>query len=203
MVTTSDAEPVLDIPAYAFAEAMLTHVNVTINGIPYSDSESQGTFWVDIPDIASSTQSISDPTRRGHLTNGGSAFGATVNLQTNSLQADPYAEIMIGGGSFNTRRSTLRAGTGRINNHWAFDARCPVLLPMDDIWSGPRQTSVPTTSAAGTMAKTRLSRQSLLAGTKKLTNPGMGWILPPYGPIAAMNFAGAITSGWNHCQVLR
>lgn len=123
VVTTSDAGAGVGYTGIRIRGSDATRVNVTINGIPYNDSESQGTFWVDIPDIASSTQSIQIQRGVGTSTNGGSAFGATVNLQTNSLQADPYAEIMIGGGSFNTRRSTLRAGTGLINNHWAFDAK--------------------------------------------------------------------------------
>ncbi len=123
VVTTSDAGAGVGYTGIRIRGSDATRVNVTINGIPYNDSESQGTFWVDIPDIASSTQSIQIQRGVGTSTNGGSAFGASVNLQTNTLQSEPYAEVMTGGGSFNTRRNTLRAGTGLINNHWAFDGK--------------------------------------------------------------------------------
>jgi iron complex outermembrane receptor protein len=123
VVTTSDAGAGVGYTGIRIRGSDATRVNVTINGIPYNDSESQGTFWVDIPDIASSTQSIQIQRGVGSSTNGAGAFGATVNVQTNSLQADPYADVIVAGGSFNTQRYTLRAGTGLINDHWAFDAK--------------------------------------------------------------------------------
>ncbi|MBS1977409.1 MAG: TonB-dependent receptor [Bacteroidetes bacterium] len=123
VVTTSDAGAGVGYTGIRIRGSDATRVNVTINGIPYNDSESQGTFWVDIPDIASSTQSIQIQRGVGTSTNGAGAFGGTVNLQTNSLQAEPYAEILTSAGSFSTFRNTLRAGTGLINNHWAFDAK--------------------------------------------------------------------------------
>ncbi len=123
VVTTSDAGAGVGYTGIRIRGSDATRVNVTINGIPYNDSESQGTYWVDIPDIASSTQSIQIQRGVGTSTNGGSAFGASVNLQTNTLQSEPYAEVITAGGSFNTQRYTLRGGTGLINNHWAFDGK--------------------------------------------------------------------------------
>jgi iron complex outermembrane receptor protein len=98
-------------------------VNVTINGIPYNDSESQGTFWVNISDIASSTQSVQIQRGVGTSTNGAGAFGASVNLQTTTLQSAAYAEVQASAGSFQTRRLTVKAGTGLLHNQWAFDGR--------------------------------------------------------------------------------
>ncbi len=123
LVTTSDAGTGIGYTGLRIRGSDATRINVTINGIPYNDSESQSTYWVDIPDVASSTQSIQIQRGVGTSTNGGSAFGGSVNLQTNSLRVDPYAEIMVAGGSFNTQRYTLKAGTGLINNRWAFDGK--------------------------------------------------------------------------------
>lgn len=123
LVTTSDAGAGVGYTGLRIRGSDATRINVTINGIPYNDSESQGTYWVDIPDVASSTQSIQIQRGVGTSTNGAGAFGASVNLQTNSLNAEPYAEIYTSGGSFNTRRYTAKAGTGLINDHWAFDVK--------------------------------------------------------------------------------
>ena len=123
LVTTSDAGTGIGYTGLRIRGSDATRINVTINGIPYNDSESQSTYWVDIPDVASSTQSIQIQRGVGTSTNGGSAFGGSVNLQTNSLKVDPYSEIIVAGGSFNTQRYTLKAGTGLINNRWAFDGK--------------------------------------------------------------------------------
>jgi iron complex outermembrane receptor protein len=123
LVTTSDAGAGVGYTGLRIRGSDATHINVTINGIPYNDSESQGTYWVDIPDIASSTQSIQLQRGVGTSTNGAGAFGGSVNLQTNSLRTEPYTEISTSYGSFNTQKYNLQAGTGLINNVWAFDGR--------------------------------------------------------------------------------
>src|SRR6478609_3414446 len=123
VVTTSDAGAGIGYTGIRIRGSDATRVNVTINGIPYNDSESQQTYWVDIPDIASSTQSIQIQRGVGTSSNGAGAFGASVNVQTNSLRENPYAEVLTAFGSFNSQRYTLRTGTGLINNHWAFDAK--------------------------------------------------------------------------------
>ncbi len=123
LVTTSDAGAGIGYTGLRIRGSDATRINVTINGISYNDSESQGTFWVNIPDISSSTQSVQIQRGVGTSTNGAGAFGGSVNVQTISQQADPYADIMVGGGSFNTQRYTLKAGTGLINGQWSFDGR--------------------------------------------------------------------------------
>lgn len=123
LVTTSDAGAGVGYTGIRIRGSDATRINVTINGIPYNDSESQGTFWVNIPDIASSTQSVQIQRGVGTSSNGAGSFGGSVNLQTLSLQREPYAEVSIGEGSFNTFRATVNAGTGLINNRWSFDAR--------------------------------------------------------------------------------
>jgi iron complex outermembrane receptor protein len=123
VVTTSDAGTGIGYTGIRIRGSDATRINVTINGIPYNDSESQGTFWVNIPDIVSSTQSVQVQRGVGTSTNGAGSFGGSVNLQTLSQQVDPYAELMVGGGSFNTQRYTVKAGTGLLNDHWSFDGR--------------------------------------------------------------------------------
>lgn len=100
-----------------------TRINVTINGVPVNDAESQGTFFVNMADILSSTNNIQVQRGVGTSANGAGAFGASVNMQTNELNDKPYAQINNSIGSFNTMKNTIAAGTGLINNHFTFDAR--------------------------------------------------------------------------------
>lgn len=100
-----------------------SRTNVTINGIPYSDAESQGAYFVDIPDVASSAQSIQIQRGVGTSTNGAGAFGATVNINTNQLHELPYAQISNTYSSFNSWKNTVSAGTGLINGHYYVDVR--------------------------------------------------------------------------------
>jgi iron complex outermembrane receptor protein len=123
VVTTSDAGTGIGYTGIRIRGSDPTRINVTINGIPYNDSESAGTFWVDIPDIASSAESIQVQRGVGTSTNGAGAFGATINLQTNLKRDEPYAEINNALGSFNTRKHTFSFGTGLINDHFAVDGR--------------------------------------------------------------------------------
>src|ERR1041385_6418984 len=92
-----------------------TRINVTLNGIPYNDAESQGTFFVDLPDFASSINSIQIQRGVGTSSNGAGAFGATINFSTNEFNEKPYAESNNSYGSFNTWKNTVKAGSGLID----------------------------------------------------------------------------------------
>jgi iron complex outermembrane receptor protein len=100
-----------------------TRINVTINGVPVNDAESQGTYFVDMPDFLSSTNNIQVQRGVGTSANGAGAFGASINMQTNQLNEKAYAQINNSMGSFNTIKNTIAAGTGLINDHFTFDAR--------------------------------------------------------------------------------
>lgn len=100
-----------------------TRINVTLNGIPYNDAESQGTFFVDMPDIASSLNSIQIQRGVGTSSNGAGAFGATVNLSTNQLNKEKYLITENSFGSFNTWKNNLKVGSGLIKDHFTIDAR--------------------------------------------------------------------------------
>jgi iron complex outermembrane receptor protein len=100
-----------------------SRINVTINGIPYNDAESQGTFFVNLPDFASSLNSIQVQRGVGTSSNGAGAFGATLNLSTNDIIENHYAEINSSFGSFQTLKNTIKVGTGLLNNHFTIDGR--------------------------------------------------------------------------------
>ncbi|MFD1142825.1 TonB-dependent receptor [Larkinella insperata] len=123
LVTTSDAGAGVGYTGFRIRGSDATRINVTVNGIPYNDAESQGTFWVNMPDIASSVSSIQIQRGVGTSTNGAGAFGASVNVQTNSFEKNPYGEADISGGSFNTLKTTVKAGSGLLSNHFVVDAR--------------------------------------------------------------------------------
>jgi iron complex outermembrane receptor protein len=100
-----------------------TRINMTINGIPYNDAESQGLFFVNLPDLASSLSSVQVIRGVGTSSNGAGAFGATMNFSTNQVITQPYAELNNGYGSFNSWKHTVKAGTGLLNDHFTVDLR--------------------------------------------------------------------------------
>ncbi len=122
-VVTSDAGNGIGYSAFTIRGTDLTRINVTVNSIPLNDAESQGVWFVDLPDMASSTGSIQIQRGVGTSTNGAGAFGASVNFLTSDLHQDPYGELDLSGGSYNTFKSTLRFGTGLITNKFSVDGR--------------------------------------------------------------------------------
>lgn len=98
-------------------------INVTLNGIPLNDAESMGSFFVNLPDFASSTESIQVQRGIGTSTNGAGSFGASLNIQSNTLAEKPYAEFNNSFGSYNTWKNTVKFGSGLINDKFAFNAR--------------------------------------------------------------------------------
>ncbi|HET8885016.1 MAG TPA: TonB-dependent receptor [Salinimicrobium sp.] len=123
VVTTSDAGAGIGYTGLRVRGSDATRVNVTINGIPYNDSESQGTFWVNLGDFASSVQNLQLQRGVGTSTNGAGAFGASLNILTDAYRIKPSAEIANSFGSFNTRKHTLKFSTGKLNDYWSFSGR--------------------------------------------------------------------------------
>ncbi len=122
-VVTSDAGNGVGYSSFNIRGTDLTRINVTINSIPLNDAESQGVWFVDLPDMASSTENIQIQRGVGTSTNGAGAFGASVNFLTSDLHQDPYGELNLSGGSYNTFKSTLRFGTGLMTNRFSVDGR--------------------------------------------------------------------------------
>lgn len=123
VVVNSDAGNGVGYTGIRIRGSDATRINVTLNGIPYNDFESLGTYFVDLPDFASSLSSIQIQRGVGTSTNGAGAFGATMNLATNEFNEKAYGELNNSFGSFNTWKNTLKAGTGLIGHHFTVDAR--------------------------------------------------------------------------------
>ncbi|ODT91273.1 MAG: TonB-dependent receptor [Sphingobacteriales bacterium SCN 48-20] len=123
VVVNSDAGTGIGYTGLRIRGTDATRINITLNGIPYNDAESQGTFFVNLPDFTSSVNSIQIQRGVGTSSNGTGAFGATVSLSTNEVNAKPYAEFNNAYGSFDTWKNTVKAGTGLINDHFTVDAR--------------------------------------------------------------------------------
>jgi iron complex outermembrane receptor protein len=125
VVTTSDAGAGVGYTGIRIRGSDATRVNVTVNGIPFNDAESQGVYWVNMPDISSSTNDIQIQRGIGASTTGASAFGASINLSTLSTinSNKPYGEISSSYGSFNSLKNTVKLGTGLIDGKWNFEGR--------------------------------------------------------------------------------
>lgn len=123
VLTTSDAGGGIGYTTIRVRGTDATRINVTANGIPMNDSESHSIFWVNTPDFASSLEDIQIQRGVGTSTNGAGAFGANINMRTQNISSKPYAEVSGSYGSFHTHKEMVKAGTGLINKHWAFDAR--------------------------------------------------------------------------------
>jgi iron complex outermembrane receptor protein len=123
VVATSDAGAGVGYTGMRIRGSDASRINVTVNGIPLNDAESHGVFWVNMPDLASSLQSVQIQRGLGYSTNGAGAFGATVNLQTNTVCQKPYGVLDNSFGSFNTRKHTIMAGSGLMKNNFSFDVR--------------------------------------------------------------------------------
>jgi iron complex outermembrane receptor protein len=127
VVTTSDAGNGVGYTGIRVRGSDATRVNVTINGIPYNDSESQGTYWVNMPDFASSVESLQLQRGVGTSTNGAAAFGASLNMLTDSYSDKASGEISSSYGSFNTFKNTVKFSTGLMNDHFEIAGRLSAL----------------------------------------------------------------------------
>lgn len=123
VVTTSDAGNGFGYSGIRVRGSDATRVNVTINGIPYNDSESHGTFWVNMPDFASSVENLQLQRGVGTSTNGAGAFGASLNMLTDNYSKTANGEISNSFGSFNSRKHTVKFSSGLLNNHFELAGR--------------------------------------------------------------------------------
>jgi len=123
VVTTSDAGAGVGYTGIRVRGSDATRVNVTINGIPYNDPESHGTFWVNLPDFASSVENLQLQRGVGTSTNGAGAFGASLNLLTDAISEESYARVASSAGSFNTLKNNLKFSTGILGEHFEMAGR--------------------------------------------------------------------------------
>nr|WP_294794467.1 TonB-dependent receptor [uncultured Mucilaginibacter sp.] len=123
VVVSSDAGAGVGYTGIRIRGSDASRTNVTVNGVPYNDSESQGAYFVDIPDFASSVNNIQVQRGVGTSTNGAGAFGGSINIQTATRQDTAYAELNNSAGSYSTVKNTVNVGTGLLGGHFAFDGR--------------------------------------------------------------------------------
>ncbi len=123
LVVTSDAGAGIGYTGMRIRGTDLSGINVTLNGVPVNDGESQAVFFVDLPDLASSLDNIQIQRGVGSSTNGAAAFGASINMKTDEYTADPFASVNLAGGSFATMKANVKFGTGLMRGKWNFNGR--------------------------------------------------------------------------------
>ncbi len=123
VVITSDAGTGIGYSGLRMRGSDATRINVTINNIPVNDAESHALYWVDMPDLISSTDEITIQRGVGTSESGAASFGGNINLITDKLQDHAYAESNLSYGSFNTKKANFKTSTGFINNHFSFETR--------------------------------------------------------------------------------
>src|SRR5688572_14704580 len=123
VVVNSDAGNGVGYTGIRIRGSDASRINVTLNGVPFNDAESQGTFFVDLPDFSSSVGSIQVQRGVGTSSNGAGAFGASINISTNEVIPKPYVEFNNSFGSFNTWKNTIKVGSGLVGDHFTTDFR--------------------------------------------------------------------------------
>ena len=166
VVVSSDAGNGVGYTGIRIRGSDATRINVTLNGIPYNDAESQGVFFVNMPDISSSVSSIQVQRGVGTSSNGAGAFGATINLATNEVNKDKYLEVNNSYGSFNTWKNTIKAGSGLLGNHFILDGRFSRITSDGYIDRGWSDLNSYLVSGAYIDAKSSL-RFNLIGGKEK------------------------------------
>lgn len=166
VVVSSDAGNGIGYTGIRIRGSDPTRINVTVNGIPYNDSESQGTFWVNMPDFASSVDNIQIQRGAGTSTNGAGAFGGSLNIQTSTRRDSAYAELNNTFGSYQTLKNTVNVGTGLINNKFSFDGRLSRIKSDGYIDRGSSDLKSYFLSGAY-YGKTSLLRANVFSGSEK------------------------------------
>lgn len=123
VIVSSDAGNGIGYTSLRIRGSDQTRINVTINGVPVNDAESQGVFWVNMPDLAGSVNNIQIQKGVGASTNGAGAFGGTISVNTNELNINPYATLGLSAGSFGTYKSSINFGTGLMNGKYNIEGR--------------------------------------------------------------------------------
>lgn len=196
-VTTSDAGAGIGYTGLRIRGSDQSRINVTINGVPVNDAESQGVFWVNTPDLASSVSQLQVQRGVGTSTNGAGAFGGSINMQTKSFSKEAYADVHIGGGSFGTQRYTAAFGTGLINDHWTIDARASRIL--SDGWIDRASSNLRSYyMSVGYQTENTTVNAVVFGGRERTYQAWYGTDSATYAADPTFNYAGAIyDNAWN------
>ena len=123
VTTTTDAGAGIGYTGLRIRGVDPSRINITANGVPLNDSESSLVYFTNMGDFASSLQSMQIQRGVGTSTNGAGAFGATVNMLTENINAKPYVNFSTSVGSYGSHKETLRFSTGLINHHFGLQGR--------------------------------------------------------------------------------
>jgi iron complex outermembrane receptor protein len=171
-----------------------SRINFTLNGIAYNDAESQGVFFVNLPDFLSSTNSIQVQRGVGTSANGPGAFGASINLMTNEVQEKAYATLSNSIGSFNSFKNTIKTGTGLINGRYTIDARLSNISSDGYIDRSSSKLQSFYVSAASIKEKSSL-RLNIFSGKEKTEQAWYGITEEQLGNNRKFNSAGTEKPG--------
>ena len=192
VVTTSDAGNGVGYTGIRVRGSDGTRVNVTINGIPYNDSESSGSYFVDLPDFASSVESLQLQRGVGTSTNGAGAFGASLNMLTDSYSKVSNGEISNSFGSFNTQKHTVKFSTGLMNDHFEIAGRLSQI--KSDGYVDRGASNMKSYFLQGTyVGKTTLIKALAFGGNEKTYQSWYGVDTETLATDRTFNFAGMYT----------
>ena len=199
VVTTSDAGNGVGYTGIRVRGSDATRVNVTINGIPYNDSESNGTFFVNLPDFASSVESLQLQRGVGTSTNGAGAFGASLNMYTDSYSKNSSAEISNSVGSFNTIKNTVKFSTGLLNDHFEIAGRLSQI--NSDGYIDRASSNLKSHFLQATyVGKTTLIKALLFGGKEKTYQSWYGVDGETMNRDRTFNFAGMYTDAFGNTR---
>ena len=123
VVTTSDAGAGVGYTGLRIRGTDGSRINVTANGVPVNDAESNNVYWVNLPDMAGSLRDIQVQRGVGTSTNGAGAFGASINMATDAPSIKPYVHLDGSYGMYNTHKEAIKVSTGLLGGHWSAEAR--------------------------------------------------------------------------------
>ena len=192
VVTTSDAGNGVGYTGIRVRGSDASRVNVTINGIPYNDAESSGSYFVDMPDFASSVESLQLQRGVGTSTNGAGAFGASLNMLTDSYSKVSNSEISNSFGSFNTQKHTVKFSTGLMDDHFEIAGRLSAIKSDGYIDRGA--SDLKSYFLQGTyVGKTTLIKAIAFGGTEKTYQSWYGVDAETMAIDRTFNYAGMYT----------
>ncbi len=199
VVTTSDAGTGVGYTGIRVRGSDATRVNVTINGIPYNDAEGSGTYFVDLPDFASSVQSLQLQRGVGTSTNGAGAFGASLNMLTDSYSKNSYGEISNSAGSFNTLKNTVKFSTGLMNDHFEIAGRLSQI--KSDGYIDRASSNLKSYFLQGTyVGKTTLIKALVFGGKEKTYQSWYGIDGETMAGDRTFNYAGMFTDAFGNTR---
>ena len=199
VVTTSDAGTGIGYTSIRVRGSDATRVNVTINGIPYNDAEGSGTYFVDLPDFASSVGSLQLQRGVGTSTNGAGAFGASLNMLTDSYSKKSYGEIASSAGSFNTLKNTVKFSTGLMNDHVEIAGRFSQI--KSDGYIQRASSDLKSYFLQGTyVGKTTLIKALLFGGKEKTYQSWYGIDAETMASDRTFNYAGMYTDAFGNTK---